>query len=142
MRISTASLLCLAAAAVSAVPFQQQTLQTRFIDTLSRPVKHLDALTQHIASLPEQRRVRLQDYTEHDITEGEKSLLVYNGIRFEDITEEVDLPIQELVFRQPHDLPSNLSYTAKDLQPYFDNISTKRMKETMIKLYASYPCVP
>lgn len=135
MRISIAS-IALCVAAVSAVPYQQPLQEARYIDSLARPVEHLDALNSHIASLPEQRRVRLQDFSEHTITEGEKALLVYNGIRFEDTTEELQLPIQELAFREPHDLPTSLSLSVKELQSYFDNISVKRMKETLIKLYA------
>jgi len=148
MRFSVLALalsLSLASAAPT-TPAQQITLGSSdallLANTLTRPELGSSddlRLQEHIDSLPERRRIRLQDLTEHAITEGEKSLLVYNGIKFDDITEE--LSSEQLLATSLSDkslIPSELSFSAKDLKPYFDHIDTKRMKETLTKFTSFY----
>lgn len=55
-------------------------------------------LTAHVAAYPERRIVALLDsdgqVVQLDITEGEKALLVYAGIKFDDVTESTALPVE------------------------------------------------
>ncbi|PRQ74512.1 hypothetical protein AAT19DRAFT_14865 [Rhodotorula toruloides] len=91
----------------------------------SLPVKLAAKLEQHIASLPEQRLVKLGDDEESIlITEGEKALLVLAGKRFIDVTEE-DLTI---AVAEKQSFPSKLSYNTKALQSLFDDLSTSEMR--------------
>jgi len=87
---------------VIALPATQIPLQVDIVKAspnwVSQAFSHLATaqpeLWAHIKSLPELRRVRFEgqngELETHDIPEGFKSWLVYNGIRFEDVTDELD----------------------------------------------------
>lgn len=57
----------------------------------SLPEDHLSLLRQHVEDLPERRLVRFEEGGEAvEVTEGDKALLVLEGVRFIDVTDEED----------------------------------------------------
>lgn len=94
---------------VSALPAQQQLTFAQphslssILPSLQLPPCHLRQLEKHLEQYPETRRVRLEDGAEAlEITEGEKALLVLQGKRFIDVTEEEQL----LLVQEKRALPS------------------------------------
>lgn len=60
------------------------------LSSLSLPSDQLSQLKSHIEGLPERRLVQLNVAGEQvEISEGEKALLVYQGVKFVDVTDEV-----------------------------------------------------
>ena len=151
MRSYLALLPLLSLSVTTAAPATQQVLQSySFINTLTRPDDI--RLAQHIDSLPEPRLVRfaLEDGTiqQETISEGEKALLVYNGIKFEDATDEVPslhsyagpgtFPLAceiefQLMCRDRYlaTFPETWTYGVKELAPLYKNISTARMTDAL-----------
>lgn len=88
--------------AAAAVALPQQLAQLPFLQSpplsltpdldsrlASLPSSHAAQLAQHIAQLPEQRLIQLeQDGQILQVTEGQKSLLVFQGIKFRDVTQD------------------------------------------------------
>lgn len=71
--------------------------------TLSKlSIDHINQLNNHINSLPEQRKVEIYEInsnltTELILTEGEKSLLLFNGINYIDITNQENSLLAPLI---------------------------------------------
>ncbi|ORY56546.1 hypothetical protein BCR35DRAFT_284118 [Leucosporidium creatinivorum] len=142
MHLAAPALLALSASLslVSALPAQQQLTFAQpvslssILPSLQLPACHLRQLEQHIARFPETRRVRLEDNAEPlEITEGEKALLVLQGKRFIDVTEEESL----LLLQEKQTFPSKLTYTSKALDFLFQDIDLKEMK-TFLTAFSSF----
>lgn len=107
------------------------------------PTEHYLALVEHIHTLPELRRVALSDSPSevYSVTEGEKALLTYAGIRFMDVTEEDGAPAAAAAAaavnsnsKHEYKYPTKLKYTVEELdEKYYDHIDTDRMKERLTK---------
>lgn len=102
--------------------------------TLALPtaISHQQQLESHIQSLPEPRRIRYVDtldgaIRDTTISEGQKALLVYHGIKFEDVTDDTE-PALVNGDGAASNLPTTLLYSKQDLDPVYSLISTKRMK--------------
>lgn len=110
-------------------------------------------LVEHIDALPEQRIIALSERPEdrYTVTEGQKALLSFHGVKFIDITDAVlsGLDSQESVTASrtadvDYDdddaasaFPSNWTYGRNKLQKkYYDNIDTKRMKSFLLSFSA------
>lgn len=107
-------------------------------------------LVEHVESLPERRIIALSEHEQdrHIITEGQKALLVFHGIKFIDITEglvledEVSATLGEAlsINKDSNDaaFPSNWTYGREELQKkYYDNIDTSRMK-SFLQAFSSF----
>lgn len=63
--------------------------ETLLAQLASLPASHSEQLLAHVNGLPERRLVQFQqDGPVLDISEGEKALLVFEGRRFVDVTDE------------------------------------------------------
>lgn len=74
-------------APTEAAPVALVSLESVAVQALSE--SHQSQLREHIASLPQARKLRLDDGVEISITEGEKALLSLQSIKYMDVTDEV-----------------------------------------------------
>lgn len=144
MRTSLLYLALATALGSSALPLADDT-QVRFVApaasyqlpsllSLNLSIHHLAELSAHIASLTEPRLVKLsEDGPVLSVTEGEKALLVFQGKRFIDVTDEKK-ELSTAFTAQAKDLfPSKLNYKATFLEPLFNQIDVAAMKAFLIK---------
>lgn len=113
-------------------------------------------LVEHVDALPEQRIIALSERPEdrYTVTEGQKALLTFHGVKFIDVTDAVlsGLDSQESVTASriadvdnndedddaDSGFPSNWTYGRTRLQKkYYDNIDTKRMK-SFLQSFSSF----
>lgn len=108
-------------------------------------------LVEHVQSLPERRIIALSDDPQdrHTITEGQKALLTFHGIKYIDITESVFLetsssnaaPIVDSNNSEESNdaaFPKNWTYGRDELQKtFYKNIDTSRMK-TFLQAFSSF----
>lgn len=95
-------------------------------------------LVEHVDSLPERRLIALSEHAEDRqfITEGQKALLTFHGIKFIDITEsallENEPSASQFEINKGYDdaaFPSNWTYGRHKLDKrFYENIDTSRMK--------------
>lgn len=108
------------------------------------PPLEMALLLEHIHLLPEKRLVALSSGPEdvYEITEGEKALLTYHGVRFVDVT---GYQTQEDVIANKKDdpkhlqnFPEKLQYGRKELEKrFYGAIDTARMK-TFLSKFSSF----
>ena len=104
-------------------------------------------LVEHVDSLPERRLVALSEHAEdrHFITEGQKALLTFHGIKFIDITESASLENEpstsHFEVNKGYDdaaFPSNWTYGRHQLDKrFYNNIDTSRMK-SFLQAFSSF----
>lgn len=96
--------------------------------------EHLVRLSEHVRSLPDIRTIRFASGEEIEMTEGEKSLLTLQSIRYMDVTDE------ETYFttQAKQSFPANVTYSANKLQSLFDHLSQSRAKEFLTKFSSYY----
>ncbi|GAA5853303.1 hypothetical protein JCM8547_000278 [Rhodosporidiobolus lusitaniae] len=118
-------------------PHLPSALQSSLARTLAGlPVEHLYQLEQHVFALSDKRRVQLMvgDGETVELTEGEKALLTLEGVKFVDVTNDVESAVG---MYSKTDYPSKLKHTAKDLDKLFKHISIDDMK-TFITKFSSF----
>jgi hypothetical protein len=121
------------------VPLQspgKATLSLPALDELALPLQQLLQLQSYVDSLPEKRLVKLsQDHAGSWITEGEKALLVFGGIRFIDVTEDSltasTTAIKNDLSEAEAALPDHLAFNRTDLDAAFAELSVDRLKSTL-----------
>ncbi|KAI5481879.1 peptidase family M28 protein [Pseudohyphozyma bogoriensis] len=140
---SSVLLLTLAALVAAAPVAEQQVFTAPASSSLAPPTLSSLGLSadvaarfqEHIDSLPERRLVKLAEDAEPiEISEGEKALLTFKGVKFMDVTDEVVLPLAQ----SKEAFPTKLTYDAKFLKPLFKKIDTNYMKEFLTK-FSSFP---
>lgn len=119
----------------------------------SLPHSHAEQLLQHISALPEKRWIQFEENGgRFEVTEGEKALLVFEGRRFIDVTEESELLtmqkqgewllLQLYIPADPHTpaeiYPKKLEHSASDLKALFSHISIKNMSAFLDKFTSFY----
>ena len=97
------------------------------------PPLEFASLLEHIHSLPEKRTIALSARKEDifDITEGEKALLTYHGVKFVDVTGHHghDAALSTTSSKDSSSFPEKIKYGKKELQKrYYDHIDTGKMK--------------
>jgi bacterial leucyl aminopeptidase len=160
MKLSLAISFCSVAGAAVALPQQQQltflqssppSLLSLTPDLASRlsslPSAHASQLAQHISALPQRRLVQFeQDGEILEVTEGEKALLVFQGIKFRDVTDDQAVPVQvqskgsslcyiidtrllpSLTLSTTATYPTKFSHSASSLNSTFAHLSIDEMK--------------
>lgn len=118
-------------------PLTLETVQARLglptLSDLSSTLSRTDyaQLLHHLSSLPEQRWVSFSEDPADRvlITEGQKALLVYAGVRFIDVTDEVaGLTAERASFSPKEDWPKKYTYGVKELEDrLFSHIDKERM---------------
>ncbi|KAL8284023.1 hypothetical protein RQP46_005136 [Phenoliferia psychrophenolica] len=104
------------------------------LSSLNLSPSHLSSLQSHIASLPERRLVQLSEGgAPISIAEGEKALLVFQGTRFIDVTDEVVFP----AVLEKEEYGEKLAYSKKALQPLMDHIDLEYM-ETFLSKFSGF----
>lgn len=97
----------------------------------SLSVEELNLLELHVNSLTELRSIQIEENgIKHLIKEGEKALLVANGIKFMDVTEDTEFVNIQSISKDS--FPTKLSYSLKNLSPLYDTIDVKQMKDFLI----------
>jgi hypothetical protein len=105
-----------------------------------------DKLAEHVASLPERRIIALSERPEDVfvISEGQKALLTFHGIRYMDITDDVpSFEESDAAATMQADIsdaafPSNWTYGRHELEKHlYSKIDTSRMK-TFLKAFSSF----
>lgn len=108
-------------------------------------------LVQHVESLPEQRIIELSEFEQdrYTITEGQKALLTFHGIKFIDVTDAFlsGVNAQAIMVAEDNNdaasyttqhFPSNWTYGRDELQSkFYDNIDTSRMK-SFLQAFSSF----
>ncbi|GAA6030935.1 hypothetical protein JCM8097_008945 [Rhodosporidiobolus ruineniae] len=108
-----------------------------FAPTLAQlPKQHFSKLEQHVAAYPDRRTlVVLQTGERLEVSEGEKALLVLQGLKFVDVTDDVEGAV---AVYSKGSYPSKLSHNATQLEPLFKHISIKKMKAFISKFSDFY----
>ncbi|ORY47192.1 hypothetical protein BCR35DRAFT_310950 [Leucosporidium creatinivorum] len=102
----------------------------------SLPSSHSSQLAQHLAALPEKRLIQLtEDGDILQLTEGEKSLLVYHRVNFIDVTHHRASPTR-VQPKSPY--PTNFKHSASSLNSTFNHISIPKMQDFLSKFTAFY----
>lgn len=107
-------------------------------------VEDLNALTQHVASLPEPRLLRWADGHEEYLTEGEKALVIWyeKGRRFVDVTDQPPTESSQAFstlsllpsLATHHTFPTKISHGNRTLDSILKDIQTTRMKSRLTEL--------
>ena len=125
----------LAGAVLPQIPLGNARVTLPTIESLSLPAEHAIRLAEHIAALPERRLVETgpSDADRFWVTEGEKALLTYRGIRFVDVTDSALSFFEPTSIASAEPLPTSFKHSLADFEPLFANISTSRMRERLTK---------